>query len=118
MAVMEPQYSDQHQIGDEVVYVPEGVITTVTGYDWIQGVDAPPKIIAYQLACGISAPKSLLAAYVGDRRYATGGMIHVGIDRRPPPDLQRQIATSVREAMRASSPTPMRGDGPGHVRSR
>jgi hypothetical protein len=68
MAVMEAEHNDQFQIGDEVVYTPEGVITTVTGYDWLTSVEAPPKVLAYQLACGISAPKNLLAVYIGDRR--------------------------------------------------
>ncbi|RVC47588.1 MULTISPECIES: hypothetical protein [unclassified Mesorhizobium] len=55
----------QFQIGDEVVYVPEGVITTVAGYVWQEKVGTPPTIALYGLACGISVPKDLLAVYVG-----------------------------------------------------
>jgi hypothetical protein len=87
MAVMEPEHNDQFQIGDEVLYTPEGVITSITGYDWLQSVDAPPKIMAYQLACGISAPKNLLALYVGDAPWqithpSSNGPRHY---REPPP---------------------------------
>lgn len=76
MAIVEAEHNDQFQIGDEVMYMPERVITTVTGYDWLHRVDAPAKIIAYQLACGISAAKDLLAVPVSYRQVTTGGLAY------------------------------------------
>lgn len=57
--------ADQYQIGDEVVYTHEGVVTKVTGYVWLEKLDEPPTILLYQLDCGISVPKSLLALFAG-----------------------------------------------------
>lgn len=71
MAVLEPTVIDQYQIGDEVVYVPEGVITTVTGYVWKYQVPEPPRILLYSLACGIDVPKDVLMGYISDRRPYT-----------------------------------------------
>ena len=46
---------DQFQIGNQVIYKPESVITTVSGYVWSTSINDKPAIIAYELSCGISA---------------------------------------------------------------
>lgn len=52
--------SDQLQIGDRVVYRPEGVITEIEGYRWAEPVGDLPHIIGYYLSCGIAAPRSAI----------------------------------------------------------
>lgn len=54
----EPQRDPQtqFQIGDKVLYVPEGVETEIDGYLWIQSVGGLPKIGAFKLRCGIEVP--------------------------------------------------------------
>lgn len=52
--------AQQLQIGDWVCHVPTGVVTQVTGYDWVQTFGSPDsrhRIVAYQLDCGISADR-------------------------------------------------------------
>jgi hypothetical protein len=80
MAIVEAEHNDQFQIGDEVIYLPERVSTTVTGYDWLWSIDAPPKIVAYQLACGISAAKDLLQPSVSDRLFGAGNVVWTNRD--------------------------------------
>ena len=46
----------QFQVGESVLLVKQGVITTVTGYEWSQSVSGEPSIVGYKLSCGISAP--------------------------------------------------------------
>lgn len=46
----------QFQVGEPVLYVPQGIYTTVTGYNWIGQMSGRPRIAGYQLACGIAAP--------------------------------------------------------------
>lgn len=48
--------SDQFQVGDEVVYAPEGVYAKVVGYVWASAVGEPSRIVLYELSCGIAAP--------------------------------------------------------------
>lgn len=50
----------QLQIGDAVLYLPEGVYTTVEGYVWHEEIGAAPRILAYRLSCGIAAPRRAL----------------------------------------------------------
>jgi len=48
---------DQFQIGDEVLYKPEGVYTTIRGYLWLPiEINKPPRIGGYELDCGITVP--------------------------------------------------------------
>lgn len=47
----------QPQIGEPVTYLPEGVVTKVTGYEWEHptgDVNHAPKIKRYVLACGVT----------------------------------------------------------------
>ena len=48
---------NQFQVGEWVVYVPENVITRISGYVWDSGGDTTavnsPSICAYELECGI-----------------------------------------------------------------
>lgn len=46
----------QFQVGEPVLYVPQGIYTTVTGYNWMQQMNGPPRLVGYQLSCGIQAP--------------------------------------------------------------
>ena len=55
---------DQFQVGDEVLYEPEGVVTTVDGYLWLEAVGSLPEIGAYRLACGVSVPGSSLKRWL------------------------------------------------------
>lgn len=99
MAIVVAEQNDQFQIGDEVIYMPEQVITRVTGYDWLQCVDVPAKILAYQLACGISAAKDLLRPFISDRPYATGGLVH--FFEQPTPEQRKKASAAINAAMRA-----------------
>lgn len=47
--------SEQFQIGQRVLYVPEGIWTEVTGYEWKNCIGGPPSIARYELLCGIYA---------------------------------------------------------------
>lgn len=51
---------EQFQIGDDVVYVPEGVYATVDGYQWFTTIGESPKIIGYRLSCGIVVPRGMI----------------------------------------------------------
>lgn len=51
---------EQLQIGDRVTYTPEKVRATVTGYIWTQARGEPPKILMYELDCGIEVTRDLL----------------------------------------------------------
>jgi hypothetical protein len=51
--ITEKSIAEQYQIGDRVIYMPEGILTTITGYKWETYVEKPPAIIAYLLGCGI-----------------------------------------------------------------
>lgn len=52
--------NDQFQIGDVVVYVPEGIVTQVRGYLWIDQMGELPVVGLYELSCGIHAPAGAL----------------------------------------------------------
>lgn len=52
--------NDQLQIGDDVIYLPDNVITKVDGYEWCEQIGEYPRIVAYKLSCGISAQRSVL----------------------------------------------------------
>lgn len=60
--------ADQYQIGDCVLYLPEGVITEVTGYLWEESVGEAPRIIAYELSCGTRVSRESLVSL---ERYGT-----------------------------------------------
>ena len=47
----DPQH--QYQIGEPVVYEPEGVVTRVIGYVWKRAEDGTCRIDLYRLDCGI-----------------------------------------------------------------
>lgn len=80
----------QPQIGEAVTYLPEGVVTKVTGYEW----EAPtgdlhhaPKIKRYVLACGVTviadhiaqgSDATPVAEKADQSKYATGGVIDQG----------------------------------------
>ena len=46
--------NEQFQIGDRVLYMPEGVITEIDGYLWSQKMGKDPFIQGYELRCGIT----------------------------------------------------------------
>jgi hypothetical protein len=50
----------QFQIGDAVIYHPEGVCTTVIGYLWAESIGNFPRIVGYRLDCGITVPKTAI----------------------------------------------------------
>jgi hypothetical protein len=54
----------QPQIGEPVTYLPEGVVTTVTGYQWSPATGNPAvvrTIVAYVLACGVTVSAEHIA---------------------------------------------------------
>lgn len=53
--------ADQYQIGDKVIYLPEGVRTKIAGYVWVgrYGCDLP-EISTYRLDCGIAVPRAAI----------------------------------------------------------
>jgi len=53
--------ADQFQIGEQVLYLPEGIFAVIEGYDWAESIGALPYLIAYQLSCGISVPGNAIA---------------------------------------------------------
>lgn len=61
---------DQFQIGDPVIYVPDGIITRVEGYTFYSDMFNPPKILTYNLSCGISVGADLLSHYVKSARVS------------------------------------------------
>lgn len=54
MALNKPP-EQQFQIGDKVIYLPEGVYTEITGYVWSFPDNVTAKIKKYRLSCGITA---------------------------------------------------------------
>jgi hypothetical protein len=58
MAERDP--STQFQVGEPVLLIEPGILTTVSGYLWSESVGAPPIIVAYKLSCGISVPESAI----------------------------------------------------------
>lgn len=52
--------AEQFQIGENVVYQPEGVVAQVVGYVWHEQMGELPTVAAYALSCGISVPGSAL----------------------------------------------------------
>jgi hypothetical protein len=55
----------QFQIGDRVTYLPEGVYTEISGYLWHNSVGEIPRIMGYELSCGIVAQENTIAHCVG-----------------------------------------------------
>lgn len=51
---------DQLQIGEHVIYEPEGVYATVEGYQWVVPLGDNPRIVGYKLSCDITASRSML----------------------------------------------------------
>lgn len=51
----------QFQIGDRVLYLPEGVYSVIEGYLWIETVGRVPRIGAYRLSCGIAVPENSIS---------------------------------------------------------
>jgi hypothetical protein len=64
--------AEQYQIGDRVIYTPEGVVTTVSGYLWFNTVEKRPSIMGYELACGITVGSGLICR----APPASGGFVH------------------------------------------
>ena len=60
MTILERDPATQYQIGDAVVYLPEGVVSIIGGYVWSNAVGALPAIVAYTLLAGCSAPAEAL----------------------------------------------------------
>lgn len=58
----------QFQIGDGVVYTPEGIITRVIGYLWSSAIGSAPKVVGYELACGVTVPAHMLQMRPGNFR--------------------------------------------------
>ncbi len=61
--------SEQLQIGDPVVYLPEGIVTQVIGYAWGSEVGHGPRLTGYHLACGITVQRDVLERYEVPDRY-------------------------------------------------
>ncbi|WP_232629157.1 hypothetical protein [Methylobacterium sp. Leaf118] len=72
MSVERKDPSEQLQIGDTVVYLPEGIIAQVAGYLWSQHVGSGPRLVAYQLDCGIAVSRDQLRPYEAPERQAAG----------------------------------------------
>lgn len=53
--------TEQLQIYEPVVYLPEGVLTRIAGYRWQEEVGKPPRIVAYVLECGCDAHRDHIA---------------------------------------------------------
>lgn len=51
---------DQLQIGDYVLYEREGVFARVVGYVWMRAYSALPRVVSYNLDCGVSVPREFL----------------------------------------------------------
>jgi hypothetical protein len=66
MPVQARDPASQYQLGEEVVYLPEGVITKVQSYVWTAPNDGTASLIsAYTLTCGITAKADAIAAKGG-----------------------------------------------------
>lgn len=52
--------NSQFQVGDKVLYLPEGVFAVVVGYVWIEAIGELPRIGAYRLSVGIEVPERSL----------------------------------------------------------
>lgn len=52
----------QFQIGERVLYIPDGIYAIVEGYLWLQAVGELPRVVAYRLSCGISVPGNTIEA--------------------------------------------------------
>lgn len=50
----------QFQIGEDVLYLPEGVRCKVDGYVWAEGVGEVPRVVAYRLSCGVSVSENCI----------------------------------------------------------
>lgn len=61
----------QFQVGEPVLLIEHGVLTTVTGYVWAESVGGMPNLIAYKLACGISVPKAAIKKQDGKTAVLT-----------------------------------------------
>lgn len=59
---IDPTAQFQACCGDVVVYIPEGIVANVCGYEW-EMRDGVPRIVYYILGCGIKAEASLLRRY-------------------------------------------------------
>lgn len=70
--------SEQLQVGDRVLYVDQGVITTVSGYVWQESLGSPPRIGLYVLSCGISAPRGALQRWEGASGSLLGEQAQAG----------------------------------------
>ena len=51
----------QFQIGDRVLYLPEGIYARVDGYFWNRTIGECPRVVSYLLSCGIEAPENTIA---------------------------------------------------------
>lgn len=89
--------ADQFQIGDRVIYTPEGVVTRISGYLWRTSVDSPPSIMSYELECGVSVAGELLCR----APYATGGIVWV--DKDPNIEGLQKASKAVSASMRAAT---------------
>lgn len=56
--------NDQFQIGDPVLYVAQGIKTTVVAYVWAESTGGEPMLVNYKLACGISVPKRAIIKWL------------------------------------------------------
>lgn len=50
----------QFQVGDRVLYLPEGIFAVVEGYVWNQQTGDLPKVMLYRLNIGIDVPASAI----------------------------------------------------------
>lgn len=48
------------QLRQPVIYVPEDILTQVSGFVWMQSPEQPPMVGAYELLIGITVPERYL----------------------------------------------------------
>jgi hypothetical protein len=98
MTELETAIAAQFQIGDRVVYMPENIVTRISGYVWRTSFGAPPSILTYELECGISVG----AAHLCRAPFASGGIV-VGrtVTGQSLAALREQTAQATRDSLRA-----------------
>lgn len=96
---IEQSIAEQYQIGDRVVYIPEGIVTKISGYMWRTSTDRPPEIVAYELECGIA----ISSDYFCRAAPASGGHVNFFFDQPNTSSLPEQTPAAIRASMRAAN---------------
>lgn len=58
--------NEQYQVGDTVIYLPEGIYTEISGYVFYESMSAPPKVVKYKLKCGLDVTPDLIRRAIRD----------------------------------------------------